>query len=383
MFDALMELCVGKIKTALGLMSGTSMDGIDLALVETDGRDHVVCGATGFAPYDAAFAQTIAAGLKSAKAMKSRSERPDGLATLETDLTERHAEAVARFLADNDLTTDQIDVIGFHGQTVLHRPDHGLTVQLGDGAALADLTGIDVVWDMRANDMENGGQGAPLVPAFHRALARSLSGDGPIAFVNIGGIANVTFVPTDDAPRALDCGPGNALIDQWVRKHTNRDFDMDGDMGLSGSVDRQTVEAYLADPFFAQTGPKSLDRDDFTLEPMPDMAPADGAATLAELTAIAIARSAVEVSPSKWVVSGGGAHNRAIVARLKAHLGEGAVITAHAAGFSSDAMEAQAWAYLAVRSLRGLALTWPSTTGCEEPVTGGVLSRSNRRVSAP
>ena len=368
---------MGKIKTALGLMSGTSMDGIDLALVETDGRDHVVCGATGFAPYDAAFAQSIAAGLEEAKAITERSERPGDLAKLETELTEHHAEAVAGFLADNHLTTEAIDVIGFHGQTVLHRPDLGLTVQLGDGAALADQTGIDVVWDMRANDMENGGQGAPLVPAFHRALARSSSGGEVTAFVNIGGIANVTFVPTDGMPQALDCGPGNALIDQWMRKHTNRDFDMDGDLGLSGSADQTVIDTYLADPFFAQSAPKSLDRDDFTLEPMPQLAPADGAATLAELTAVAIARSASSsgVSPSKWVISGGGAHNRAIVGRLKAHLGDDAVVTADAAGFSSDAMEAQAWAYLAVRSLRGLALTWPSTTGCEEPVTGGVLSR--------
>lgn len=374
---------MGKIKTALGLMSGTSMDGIDLALVETDGRAHVVCGPIGFAPYDAAFAQAIAAGLESAKAITERSERPGDLAALEADITTRHAEAVHRFLADNDLTAEAIDVIGFHGQTVLHRPDEELTVQLGDGAALADRTGIDVVWDMRANDMENGGQGAPLVPAFHRALAKSVGGE-MVAFVNIGGIANVTFVPVDGAPLALDCGPGNALIDQWVRRHTNRDFDTDGDLGLVGVADQETVDAYLAYPFFTQAGPKSLDRNDFTLDAVPDLAPADGAATLAELTASAIARSATTsgASPARWVVSGGGAHNRAILARLRAHLGDDAVITADAAGFSSDAMEAQAWAYLAVRSLRGLALTWPSTTGCEEPVTGGVLSKPNSSVSA-
>ena len=380
-----MELCVGKIKTALGLMSGTSMDGIDLALVETDGRDHVVLGPAGFAPYHAAFAQRIAAALETAKGIAERSQRPGALAALETEITARHADAVRGFLAENGLTAHDVDVIGFHGQTVLHRPEQGLTVQLGDGAALADRTGIAVVHDMRANDMQNGGQGAPLVPAFHRALARSVPAGGTVAFVNIGGIANVTFVPPRGEPLAFDCGPGNALIDRWMRASTNRDMDEGGELALTGTADPAVVAAYLADPFFARSGPKSLDRDDFTLDPMPAVGAADGAATLAELTASAIARSAVtaDIAIDTWIVAGGGARNRAILDRLKAHLGEGAVTTADAAGFSSDAMEAQAWAYLAVRSLRGLALTFPATTGCEEPVTGGVLSMPDPGVSAP
>lgn len=380
-----MELCVGKIKTALGLMSGTSMDGIDLALVKTDGRDRVEAGSTDFAPYDPAFSQRIAAALETAKTITERSQRPGDLAALETEITERHADAVARFLAENGLTAHDVDVIGFHGQTVLHRPDAALTVQLGDGAVLADRTGIAVVHDMRANDMENGGQGAPLVPVFHRALARSVSAGGTVAFVNIGGIANVTFVPPHGAPIAFDCGPGNALIDRWMRAHTNRDMDEGGELALSGTADPAAVAAYLASPFFARPGPKSLDRDDFTLHPMPAMGAADGAATLAELTAAAIALSAVtaEIAVDTWIVAGGGARNRAIMARLKAHLGEGAVTAADAAGFSSDAMEAQAWAYLASRSLRGLALTFPATTGCEEPVAGGVLSVPAGPVSAP
>lgn len=374
---------MSKIKTALGVMSGTSMDGIDLALVETDGRDHLAFGATGFVPYEASFSQRIAAGLEAAKAIVDRMDRPGDLAELEAEITARHASAVAHFLAENGLANNAIDVIGFHGQTVLHRPDEGLTVQLGNGVALAAATGIAVVSDMRANDMANGGQGAPLVPAFHQALARSMGATGTVAFVNIGGIANVTFASTDDAPVAFDSGPGNALIDQWVRANTNRDIDEDGDLALSGAADAETVDAYLSDRFFDLPGPKSLDRHDFSLDRIGAMSPPDGAATLAEVTAATIARSAVTagIVPDRWVVSGGGAQNRAILKRLKAHLGEDRVVTAGQAGFSSDAMEAQAWAYLAVRSLRGLALTWPSTTGCEEPVTGGVLSLPESLVS--
>lgn len=366
-----------KIKTAIGLMSGTSMDGIDIALIKTDGRHQVEFGPSGFVAYEPAFSQRIAAALKTAKSIDSRSGRPGDLAALEIEITQRHADAVASFLTDHDLAADDIDVIGLHGQTVLHRPQAALTVQLGDGAALATATGIDVVADMRAKDMENGGQGAPLVPAFHQALARQAATDGPVAYVNIGGIANITITQQDAAPLAFDCGPGNVLIDQWMRRKTNSDVDHDGALGLEGKADLMAVAAYLADPFYFDAAPKSLDRDDFTLEHLPDLAAADGAATLAELTAASIAHAAdtASVTPVRWIISGGGVHNRAIMARLKAHLGEERVLSAEQADLSSDAMEAQAWAYLAVRSLRGLALSWPSTTGCEEPVSGGVLHR--------
>ncbi|MBO6639900.1 MAG: anhydro-N-acetylmuramic acid kinase [Roseitalea sp.] len=375
---------MAKIKTALGLMSGTSMDGIDIALVETDGRDHVVPGPVASHAFDAAFAQRISAALEIAAGLERREDRPGDLAALEAEITRRHGEAVARFLQDNRLDSAAVDVIGFHGQTVVHRPDHGLTVQLGNGAQLAEMTGIATVWDMRANDMENGGQGAPLVPVFHQALARRIGASGVAAFVNVGGIANVTFVAPDGPPVAFDCGPGNALIDQWMRANTNRDYDEDGDLARAGRADDATVDAYLADPFFARSAPKSLDRNDFSLDAMPAMEAGDGAATLSEITARSIAFSArtAAMTPDRWIVSGGGAHNRAIVDRLKAHLGPERVMTAEAADLSSDMMEAQAWAYLAVRSLRGLALTYPSTTGCEEPVTGGVLSLPGHGVTA-
>ncbi|CAG1012699.1 MAG: anhydro-N-acetylmuramic acid kinase [Rhizobiaceae bacterium] len=369
------------IRCAIGLMSGTSMDGIDLAVLSTDGDEVVRRGPSMFVPYEAAFRRRIEEGLEEAKAIRVRDERPGGLAALERDITIRHAEAVARFRPS--LKDFRPELIGFHGQTILHRPQAGLTVQLGDGPLLAGSTGLPVVYDMRAADMAAGGQGAPLVPAYHAALARSLPADfagrWPIAFVNIGGISNVTFVDRDADPVAFDSGPGNALIDQWVAREGGVPFDADGAIASEGGVIRRVVDAYLANPFFDRPGPKSLDRGDFALDLAEGLELADGARTLAAVSAAAIVKSAERQAgfPKLWIVCGGGRKNPHILADLR----EGAaargstVVLAEDAGFDGDAMEAEAWAYLAVRSLAGLPLTFPTTTGCPAPVCGGVLAR--------
>ncbi len=396
--------------TAIGLMSGTSMDGIDVALVTTDGENAVSCGPSLMVAYEPAFRRRLEAALEEAKVLEAREGRPGILFDVERELTDRHAGAVQRLLFENGLLPGDIDVIGFHGQTVLHRPTRRLTVQLGDGQRLADLTGVAVVYDMRANDMIHGGQGAPLVPAYHRALAASLGQDmraaGPVAFVNVGGISNATFIDGDAEPVAFDCGPGNALIDQWVQQAAGIPYDDAGAIASEGKVDEAVVSSYLAHPFFAIGGPKSLDRNDFTLDSARGLELADGAATLARVTARAILVSAAALPkpPATVIVCGGGRRNAAIMRELSSDLhrtgqdehpgmaqdrmtgrnrkhgpaaGERppSVIAAEQAGFDGDAMEAQAWAYLAVRSLKGLALTWPSTTGCDAPATGGVLVR--------
>jgi anhydro-N-acetylmuramic acid kinase len=363
---------------ALGLMSGTSMDGIDIAALETDGETVVRRGPGGFFAYDDAFRARIAAGLKDARAIGHREERPGDLAALERDITLRHADAVKRFLAKNPALAPE--VIGFHGQTVLHRPDRALTVQLGDGALLARETGIATVHDMRANDMVHGGQGAPLVPAYHAALAASLPPAlrrFPVCFVNIGGISNVTFVPEAGAPVAFDSGPGNALIDQWVAVHGGRAFDEDGRIAAAGAVVPAVVARYLDAAFFAEPPPKSLDRGDFTIDPAQGLSLEDGARTLAAVTAAAIlkARAHMPEQPLSWIICGGGRKNPLIMADLRHGAGNVAVVAAEEAGFDGDAMEAEAWAYLAVRSLKGLPLTFPTTTGCDAPVTGGVLAK--------
>jgi anhydro-N-acetylmuramic acid kinase len=333
-------------------------------------------------PYDPAFRRRIEKGLKDAQAIRERGDRPGALAELERELTLRHADTVRAFLDEHGLRPDEIDVVGFHGQTVLHRPERALTVQIGDGALLARETGIAVVSDMRANDMAHGGQGAPLVPVYHAALAAGLPaalepGFGSVAFVNIGGISNVTFVAPGAPASAFDSGPGNALIDQWVEQNAGIPFDDGGRIASEGTADMAVVERYLSAPFFAKDGPKSLDRGDFTLDGMAGMELSDGAATLSVLTAAAIAKASekIEIAPALWIVSGGGARNDAIMDALRAATGGAArIVTAGEAGFNADMMEAEAWAYLAVRSRKGLALTFPTTTGCSKPATGGVLA---------
>jgi anhydro-N-acetylmuramic acid kinase len=369
------------LQTAIGLMSGTSLDGIDVALLRTDGEAVVERGPCLARPYDAAFRRRLQGALEAAKAIDVRSQRPGDLAEIERELTLRHAEAVRAFLDGNGLTASDIDVIGFHGQTVLHRPNAGLTVQLGDGGLLARETGIDVVYDMRANDMVHGGQGAPLIPAYHAALAAGLSGatGKAVVFVNIGGISNITFIGAGGAIVAFDSGPGNTLIDQWVEAHAGIPYDQGGMIASEGRVDPGLAERYLNHAFFTDPVRRSLDRNDFRPPEGPDASLEDGARTLAHVTAAAILRSARHLPerPKLYVVCGGGRLNRVIMGDLAALAETEAaeVVTAEAVDLDGDSMEAEAWAYLAVRSLRGLPLTFPGTTGVKTPVSGGVLQK--------
>lgn len=362
-------------RTAIGLMSGTSMDGIDVALLRTDGETVVERGPSAGFPYDARFRDRLKQGLVDAKAITQRDQRPGALDALERDLTLRHAEAVKTFLKLNSLSAADIDVLGFHGQTVLHRPDEALTVQIGDGALLAGETGIDVVYDMRANDMEHGGQGAPLIPAYHAALARGAAGLAtPVVFVNIGGISNLTFIGAD-ALVAYDSGPGNTLIDQWVEAHAGIPYDQGGMIASEGAVLPALAERYLSHGFFTAKQRSSLDRNDFAPPEGRDADLADGARTLAHVTAAAIIKSAGHLPqpPATYIVCGGGRLNPVIMKDLAALAKEenATVLAAEEMGFNGDSMEAEAWAYLAVRSQRGLPLTYPGTTGVRQPVSGG------------
>lgn len=368
---------------AIGLMSGTSMDGIDIAMLATDGVDRLELGANLFVPYDAAFRRRLETALETARAMTRRDERPGQLAEIEREISGRHADAVEAFARNNRLSRGDVDLIGFHGQTVLHRPADALTVQLGDGHWLAELTGIPVVYDMRANDMLNGGQGAPLVPAYHAALARSLmrleASRFPVCFVNIGGISNITYVSDSGDPIAFDTGPGNALIDQWVSREGGVPFDAGGAIASEGGVVSAVVARYLGKPFFAKPGPKSLDRNDFTLDDANGLELADGARTLAAVSAGAILKCVehLPMRPRLWIVAGGGRKNPHIVADLRrgAEADGAAVMLAEDGGLNGDFTEAEAWAYLAVRASKKLPLTFPTTTGCRQPVSGGVIAR--------
>nr|WP_255618078.1 anhydro-N-acetylmuramic acid kinase [Aurantimonas sp. VKM B-3413] len=369
-----------QIKRAIGLMSGTSLDGIDVALLDTDGETIVRRGPARVYAYDAAFRDRLANALVAAKAISARDERPGDLAALEVALTERHAEAVRRFGSDYGIDLSSVDVVGFHGQTILHRPERALTVQIGDGGLLADRLGRPVVSDMRAADMVEGGQGAPLVPAYHMALAANrpptLSAL-PVVFVNIGGISNVTYVDGRHDPVAFDSGPGNALLDQWLQREAGIPFDQNGAVASEGGIIEDLAAHYLGSPFFSRPLPKSLDKFDFSVPESAAGSLEDVARTLCRVSARAILKAAEHFPerPKLWIICGGGRRHPAIMADLRAEApGGAAVVAAEEAGFDGDAMEAEAWAYLAVRSLAGLPLTYPTTTGCRKPVTGGLIS---------
>lgn len=374
---------------AIGLMSGTSMDGIDVALIETDGERSVRrVGAESFA-YDDAFRRRLAEGLEEAKAIARREERPGSLALLERDLTDRHAEAVRAFAVSQGIDLARVDVVGFHGQTVLHRPADALTVQIGDGQRLADALDLAVVHDMRAADMAAGGQGAPLVPAYHAALVAALDEEFrtlPVAVVNIGGISNITYVDGASDPVAFDTGPGNALIDQWVSREASIPFDENGELANEGRVLNSLSEHYLGSDFFAKLAPKSLDRFDFTVPAADAGTVEDVARTLCFVAAEAILKAVplLPEPPKLWIVAGGGRRHPAIMADLLegAKRTGGRVVSAEDVGLDGDATEAEAWAYLAVRSRRGLPLSWPTTTGCRRPTPGGVLSIPTSGASA-
>ena len=361
---------------AIGLMSGTSLDGVDVALIETDGERVTALGPTGYRPYSEAERDLLRRALGEGAKLSERTARPGVLAEAEAFVTAVHAETVESFLKEERIDKAGVAVVGFHGQTVLHRPEQHLTVQIGDGPALARRLGLPVAYDFRAADVAAGGQGAPLVPVFHQALARDLARPHPICVLNVGGVANVTYVDGGD-PVACDTGPGNALIDDFMRARVGAPYDNFGDVAATGKPDRAFIDRVLAGDFFALKPPKSLDRNSFAFANigLPDYSVPDGAATLSALTVQAVGRivSHLPSTPKAWIVAGGGARNKTLVKMLMARLAPATVETADAVGWSADALEAQAFAYLAVRTLRGLPLTFPTTTGVKQPMRGGIV----------
>ena len=358
------------MKRAIGLMSGTSADGVDAALITTDGEVRVDTGEWLTHPYPDDLRQAI-------RGVNPRDEA--AVVAIEETITGAHADLVARLLDKAGAKSEDIEVIGFHGHTILHRPDEHLTRQIGDGAALALMTGIDVVNDFRSADVAAGGQGAPLAPFYHRALCAALP--RPIAVLNLGGVGNVTWLGASDADiLAFDTGPANALLDDWAERHTGRAVDLDGALAASGEVGDQALARLMADPYFAVPPPKSLDRDHFSANAdtvLAGMSVADGAATLVAFTTASVAHAVASFPApvTRWLITGGGRHNPVLMAALAARLGA-PVDPVEAVGWQGDALEAQAFGYFAVRSLAGLPITLPTTTGGPRPMTGGVLNRA-------
>ena len=348
---------------ALGLMSGTSLDGVDVAVIESDGAAFVATGPALTVPYPDDFRERLRSVLGGV----------GPVAAIEDESTRLHAAAVAAFRTRHPQVP--VALIGFHGHTILHAPEQRRTWQLGDGALLARLTGCDVVCDFRSADVAAGGEGAPLAPLYHAALAAGLA--KPLAVLNLGGVGNVTWIgETDGAVIAFDTGPGNAMLDDWARRHTGQPADFGGALARSGSVSAAHVMRFLAAPYFSRTPPKSLDRDAFAGFMPDDLAAADGAATLTEMTAaaVAVARTYFPFPAREFLVCGGGRHNPALMAALVRRLAV-PVRPVEAVGWDGDALEAQAFAYLAIRSLKGLPLSLPGTTGAPRPICGGRLFR--------
>ena len=347
---------------AIGLMSGTSMDGIDAAVLETDGNSHLTVGPHASTRYPQELRRRL---------LRLQANDVD-IPGIEGEVTDLQSQAVLMLCARHNVQLSTIDVIGFHGQTIKHEPQKCRTWQLGDGQRMADTLGRVVVNNFRQNDMNHGGQGAPFAPAYHRAMIRSCALEEPIAVLNIGGVSNVTLINAE-LLYACDCGPGNALIDDWVSDRCGVPYDDGGQIAAAGSVDERALEALLDSSFFQQSGPKSLDRNTFSMQPVVDLSPADGAATLSAFTAAAVAIEAQRLpcAPRQWVVAGGGRLNGYLLAQLRQRL-PAPVRVAEELGWMGDAIEAQAFGYLAVRSILKLPLSWPGTTGVSEPVTGGV-----------
>lgn len=407
---------------AIGLMSGTSLDGVDAAWLDTDGESVRAFGPTLTIPYDDELRRDLRTILDLAPGLASTDPR---LASVETRLTECHVRAVKELGRPADL-------IGFHGQTILHRPDQRRTWQVGDATRLARETGIPVAYDFRSADVASGGEGAPLAPVYHAALARDL--DRPLAVLNIGGVANVTWIGKSGigesvigergirergardseiderggsgkethrsgigengvseggtregligdkgishagALLAFDTGPGNGPLDDWVRRHTGQAFDRHGALALSGTVDTAVLGRLMAHPYFARPAPKSLDRLDFShalaASGVDAMTAADGAATLVAFTAASVAASVFPAPPRRWLVAGGGRHNPAIMGALRIALGV-PVEPVETVGWDGDALEAQCFGFLAVRVACGLPLSFPGTTNAPAPMPGG------------
>ncbi|MDE2005460.1 MAG: anhydro-N-acetylmuramic acid kinase [Rhodospirillales bacterium] len=351
---------------AIGLMSGTSLDGVDAALVETDGVAIAGFGPRLTLPYPADLSAALRRLLD--RAPELAADDP-ALTEAVTALTEHHARAALALDAAADL-------IGFHGQTLLHRPEQGRTWQVGDAALLARLTGTPVAYDFRSADVAAGGQGAPLAPVFHAALAAGMA--GPLAVLNLGGVANVTWIGSAGELVACDTGPGNGPLDDWVARHTGAAFDRDGALARAGRADPAVLGRLLAHPYFARPAPKSLDRLDFSAalaaSGIGALSPADGAATLVAFTASAVAATTLPAPPRRWLVCGGGRRNPAIMDALDAAL-PAPVEPVEAVGWDGDALEAQCFGFLAARVASGLALSFPATTGVARPMPGGRIVR--------
>lgn len=355
-----------KLYSALGLMSGTSLDAVDVAWLETDGEGVVIPRGFFSSPYDASTRDAV-------RKVFGVYQGNDDVRLASQLLTNAHVKAISEFLSLYHLDASHIDLIGFHGQTITHDPKNGFTWQIGDAQILANQFGCNVVADFRSADVKAGGEGAPLLPLYHHARIKMAAMKGGVGIVNIGGVSNITYINGDEI-LAFDCGPGNALIDDVILKRRGIDFDKDGALASTGNVQEDIVQQWLSHPYFSRPAPKSLDRNAWDIEAIEDLSDEDALASLTHFTARAIAKSCTicPQKPEKLYITGGGRHNRYLMELIAAYTNI-PTVTVETLGWNGDALEAEGFAYLAVRSLKNLPLSLPTTTGVKAPQTGGVL----------
>jgi anhydro-N-acetylmuramic acid kinase len=374
------------LQTAIGMMSGTSLDGVDAALIRGDGEIITEFGPSIYLAYGPEQRQQIRALLNLVQEKGSAARGNDAVQQVERLITEHHVAAIETLLSENGVDASSIDVLGMHGQTVLHRPDEGWTWQIGDGDYLAEQTGIPVVDDFRSADMKAGGQGAPFAPLYHEALIGSAGLEAaayPVVVVNIGGVANLTWVKPGEDVIGFDVGPGNAQMDDWAVDKLGASFDENGQLAANGKAEQAIVRQVIALPFFSENYPKSLDRLDFSLGPVVNLPAEDGMATLAAITVAGIMHGIdlLPEKPASLYICGGGRKNTHLMQLLEQASGLKPQ-PVDVLGWRGDMLEAELFGHLAIRSLKGLPLSLPSTTGARKAVTGGVLHHPPVKLSA-
>jgi anhydro-N-acetylmuramic acid kinase len=360
--------------TSIGLMSGTSSDGIDASIIKSDGENELHFVGNQFLPYDKKIKLKLR-GLKEKINLFTDLEKNKlEINTLEREITLLHAKIINLILKKYEMDKFEINLVGFHGHTIFHNFKDKKTKQLGNGKLLSQLTKLNVINNFRENDIKNGGQGAPLVPIFHKLIQTKLKLKMPLLFVNIGGISNLTYLNKDQEMVSLDTGPGNFLIDKILQiKSKNKiEFDKDGKIAFSGTVDKNILDSFLSDPFYNSLPPKSLDVNDFNLSPLRGLDLKDSVATLSELTSLTVfnALNFFNSKPKEIILCGGGRKNKYISERIK-KLSNILTNNIDEYKMNGDFIESQAFAYLAIRSLLKKPISFPKTTGVSKPSCGG------------
>jgi len=362
--------------TAIGLMSGTSSDGIDASVIKSDGEDQVYFIGDYFLPYEERTRFKIRKLKEKTNTILDLEINVAEIANLEKEITLLHAQTINLLIEKLKLRKSEINLIGLHGHTIFHSFRDKKTKQIGDAKFLSELTGLNIVCNFRKNDLKNGGQGATLVPIFHKLLQKKLKLKMPIIFVNIGGISNLTYLNEGDEIISFDSGPGNFLIDKILQlKSSNKiQFDEDGKIAFKGKVDKNILDSYLSDPYYESLPPKSLDVNDFNLSSIRSLSLENSTTTLSELTSLTIVNALdfFDYKPKEIILSGGGRKNKYILERIK-KLSNILTFNIDKYKINGDFVESQAFAYLAIRSFLKKPISFPKTTGVSKPMTGGEL----------